>query len=168
MSKNPLWLNDEIQFARLLSEIRANGQMDVDQVLNADLCHSMDLTPDEVESLFDRAQVAWEKVKAGAVTVPDPPPKDGGYYRTVIEIWSDYDGDSVELEDLARAATSGDAICTKQVSVAMEICECPQMEFFGFADGLECPSCGCGTLEEVGDELRCMGECGNTTSLSKS
>ena len=90
------------------------------------------------------------------------------YYRTVVEIWSDYPGTGVELEDLARAATCGDAICTRQESIEMEISECPEMEFFGYADGLECPDCRCGTLEEVGDELRCTGECGNTTSLVAS
>ena len=37
-------------------------------------------------------------------------------YKTTIVIWSDYPGDSVELEDLARQATSGDAICTQQTS----------------------------------------------------
>lgn len=42
-------------------------------------------------------------------------------YKTTIVIWSEYDPtDEVELEDLARAATSGDAYCSKQESVKVE------------------------------------------------
>ena len=33
-------------------------------------------------------------------------------YKTTIVIWSEYDGSEVELEDLARAATEGDAYCS--------------------------------------------------------
>jgi hypothetical protein len=35
-------------------------------------------------------------------------------YKTTIVIWTDYDPSEVELEDLARDATSGEAICSKQ------------------------------------------------------
>jgi hypothetical protein len=35
-------------------------------------------------------------------------------YKTTIVIWTDYDPSEVELEDLAREATSGEAICSKQ------------------------------------------------------
>jgi hypothetical protein len=41
-------------------------------------------------------------------------------WKTTIVIWSDYDGDTVELENLARAATVGDAYCSKQVSVLVD------------------------------------------------
>jgi hypothetical protein len=35
-------------------------------------------------------------------------------YKTTIVIWTDYDPSEVELEDLARDATSGEAICSNQ------------------------------------------------------
>ncbi len=35
-----------------------------------------------------------------------------GLFKTTIVIWSDYNGTEVELEDLAREATSGDAYCS--------------------------------------------------------
>ena len=56
-----LWDNNEIQFARLLCEMRANCHIsgsDWD-----DLCESMDLTEDEVGSLLDRAHEVWEQSK---------------------------------------------------------------------------------------------------------
>ena len=34
-------------------------------------------------------------------------------YKTTIVVWSEYDGTAVELEDLAREATSGDAYCAR-------------------------------------------------------
>ena len=60
---NPFWENNELQFARLLSELRACGHMTVDPTLNADLCHSMDLEPELIDELFDRAETLWEKLK---------------------------------------------------------------------------------------------------------
>jgi hypothetical protein len=42
-------------------------------------------------------------------------------YKTIVVIWSDYDPtDEVELEDLARDATNGDAYCSKQHTVLVE------------------------------------------------
>jgi hypothetical protein len=38
-------------------------------------------------------------------------------YKTTIVIWSEYEGDKVELVDLARAATNGDAYCSQQFSI---------------------------------------------------
>ena len=63
-SENPLWLNDKIQFARLLCELVASGHMAVDPLLNAGLCASMDLAPRLVDELFDRAHNVWEEAKA--------------------------------------------------------------------------------------------------------
>lgn len=40
----------------------------------------------------------------------------GALFKTTIVIWSTYDGASVELEDLAREATVGDAYCSLQRS----------------------------------------------------
>jgi len=37
-------------------------------------------------------------------------------FKTTIVIWTDYDPDCVEIEDLAREATSGDGYCSKQLS----------------------------------------------------
>jgi hypothetical protein len=57
--ENPLWLDDGIQFPRLLCEIVATCDLD----LNA-LAESMDLTVAEVNELLDRADRAWERTKA--------------------------------------------------------------------------------------------------------
>ena len=38
-------------------------------------------------------------------------------YKTTIIIWSEYDGSTVEIQDLARDATEGEAYCSKSVSV---------------------------------------------------
>lgn len=37
-------------------------------------------------------------------------------YKTTIVIWSEYDGNEAELEDLSYQATEGDAYCSKQKS----------------------------------------------------
>ena len=42
------------------------------------------------------------------------------YYRTVVEIYSRFDGEQVELVDLAQAATDGDAICVRQSSAPVQ------------------------------------------------
>lgn len=57
------WGNDCIQFARLLNEIVANLDGNQTKVLIRDLGTSMNLTPDQVNELFDRAEGAWEKAK---------------------------------------------------------------------------------------------------------
>jgi hypothetical protein len=52
-------------------------------------------------------------------------------YKTVIEIWTDYPTDKVELEDLARDAIGGDAYCNKQeCEVVCNEKEFPDTEFF--------------------------------------
>lgn len=57
---NNNWENDEIQFPRLLAEIVATqDSLDIDA-----LCESMDLEPDEVDELFNRAQKRWDEIKA--------------------------------------------------------------------------------------------------------
>lgn len=40
-----------------------------------------------------------------------------GLYKTTVVIWTDFDGETVELETLAREATSGGGYCVKQDSV---------------------------------------------------
>lgn len=41
-------------------------------------------------------------------------------YKTIIVIWSEYPTDGIELEDLAREATSGDAYCVSSECTAVE------------------------------------------------
>lgn len=60
-AENPLWLNNEVQFARLLCELVAAGQPD--RSTWRDLEMSMDLTAVQLNSLFDRAHEVWEKSK---------------------------------------------------------------------------------------------------------
>jgi hypothetical protein len=60
-TERPLWEDDKIQFARLLSEIRANTHIAWED--HMDLVKSMDLDGDRIEELFDRAEKVWEKSK---------------------------------------------------------------------------------------------------------
>jgi hypothetical protein len=61
-----LWENDQIQFARLLAELQGVLPREtVEQV-----AESMDLTPDKVGELLDRAAEEWEQIKA--VTLANP------------------------------------------------------------------------------------------------
>jgi len=55
---NELWFNDQVQFARLLVEIRATQDIDFDE-----LCESMDLEFEYVQELFDRAHKNFEQYK---------------------------------------------------------------------------------------------------------
>jgi len=63
--KNKLWKNDKVQFARLLCELSANWDDDTSckQTIRA-VAEAMDLSVDEVNELFDRADVVWEAAKA--------------------------------------------------------------------------------------------------------
>jgi len=54
------WSDDLVQFARLIDEIRATQDISA----WTDLCASMDLEPERVDELFDRAHKVWEKAKA--------------------------------------------------------------------------------------------------------
>lgn len=59
----PKWENDAIQFPRLLAEIIATqDKLDVQA-----LADSMDLSVDQIDELFDRANDAWEAAKAGTL-----------------------------------------------------------------------------------------------------
>ena len=55
---NPLWYRDDVQFPRLLSEIRASGNLDWKF-----LEESMDLSRSKLIELFDRAEKSWELIK---------------------------------------------------------------------------------------------------------
>lgn len=56
---NPLWDDNAIQFPRLLCEIMATQDLNLDV-----LAESMDLNVADVTDLFDRADDAWERAKA--------------------------------------------------------------------------------------------------------
>lgn len=60
LEENHLWLDDSIQFPRLLAEIWANG-IPLAQ-LNT-ICESMSITNDQLYELFDRADTEWERQK---------------------------------------------------------------------------------------------------------
>lgn len=60
MKKN-LWKDDAVQFPRLLAEIAATLEITAEQWDS--LAESMDLEPEEIGELFDRAQAAWERLK---------------------------------------------------------------------------------------------------------
>ena len=59
--ENPKWLDDSIQFPRLIAEAEAVGCFTGQEF--ADLAEGMDLTRLELCQLIDRAQAEWEKVK---------------------------------------------------------------------------------------------------------
>lgn len=58
---NPKWLDDSIQFPRLIAEIKAVG-LSPQQM--RELCASMDLTPEDIHELMDRAEEKFECLKA--------------------------------------------------------------------------------------------------------
>lgn len=55
-----IWGDDNVQFARLLSEIHAAGLTN-EQVLT--ISESMDLPPAQIQELFERAEVSFEESK---------------------------------------------------------------------------------------------------------
>lgn len=55
-----IWEDDSIQFPRLLAEIIATQEnLDIEA-----LAKEMDLTPIQVDELFERAQMKWDAIKA--------------------------------------------------------------------------------------------------------
>ncbi len=70
MKENPKWLDNSIQFPRLLAEMEAmgvfnktikynNGYYSVSEAL----CQEMDLEMGELMELVSRAQTEWDKIK---------------------------------------------------------------------------------------------------------
>lgn len=98
------WNDDSIQFPRLLAEIYAMGLHD-DQI--EALAAEMDLDVDRVYELLERAQAAWDTIKARDNT----PPAD----RKVCA----FCGETVELEarrhHLARHVEKVDDMSTEEV-----------------------------------------------------
>jgi hypothetical protein len=63
----PLWDNNEIQFARLLCELVAN----CDDLKLLEVSESMDLDMIDIRQLFDRAHDVWEASKAKHCPPPE-------------------------------------------------------------------------------------------------
>lgn len=63
---HPNWDNNYLQFVRLISEI-GGVQLTKKQVKS--LAVSMDLSVDDVNELFDRAHIEWERAKYGYYNV---------------------------------------------------------------------------------------------------
>jgi len=61
---NPLWDDDELQFARLLAEAELSGAFTTEVM--QDLQTSMDLEETDIHELLDRAQRTWDIAKARA------------------------------------------------------------------------------------------------------
>ncbi|VWC52672.1 hypothetical protein BLA13014_08020 [Burkholderia aenigmatica] len=106
----PLWDRDDIQFPRLLAEIMAT-QENLDM---SALAESMDLSVEEVSSLFDRADKAWEMIKAEACPVHsaldgEPSPTDVRKAVVQFVVLHDDGADlsSWSLEELARFCDDG-------------------------------------------------------------
>ena len=55
------WKNDYVQFARMLSEIRASGLSDNQYT---DLKVSMELDRSDIDKVLERAETEWEKIKS--------------------------------------------------------------------------------------------------------
>lgn len=54
------WFDNSIQFPRLLVEIMATQDLNWEA-----LCDSMDLEPEDIDALFERADIEWEAIKNG-------------------------------------------------------------------------------------------------------
>jgi hypothetical protein len=58
--KDSIWENNSVQFPRLLAEMRAAGIPD--ELMQA-LCESMDLTPDKINEILERADQEFDRIK---------------------------------------------------------------------------------------------------------
>jgi len=63
-TSSQIWKDDDIQFARLLDEIRAHG---VPTNMMSDIESSMSLEAHQIEELFARATKRWEQIKKECV-----------------------------------------------------------------------------------------------------
>jgi hypothetical protein len=57
--KKNAWLENRVQFVRLLAEVRATQDIDL-----AALSESMDLPIEKINELFERAERSWEDIKS--------------------------------------------------------------------------------------------------------
>lgn len=60
--ENPNWLNNSIQFPRLIADAEALGIFEGQRLL--DLATEMDLTIQEACVIIERAQSEWDQIKA--------------------------------------------------------------------------------------------------------
>ena len=60
INTNSNWNKNSIQFPRLINEIEAIGLTDEQ---HNNLCDSMDLEPEDIDELFDRAQREFDNIK---------------------------------------------------------------------------------------------------------
>jgi hypothetical protein len=67
---NPLWMDDRVQFARLLCELIANDYN------VKDTATSMDLDGKDINELLDRAHAVWEGAKTEFVSFRGDPNAD--------------------------------------------------------------------------------------------
>lgn len=69
--------------------------------------------------------------------------KPGQLYKTTIIIWTEHDPDFLEIEPLARDATSGDSYCSAKRSVLIEDPKADPdwdgTDFFDAGDDDACP-----------------------------
>jgi hypothetical protein len=63
-----LWTVDNIQFPRLLAEIRAVG---LTPTQRGTIARSMDLHLGDIDELFERAEKAWERIKEAHTGSPE-------------------------------------------------------------------------------------------------
>lgn len=77
------WDDDAIQFPRLIAEINATQDIKLGVLME-----SMDLSSDEVNELFDRADTMWEKIKEASSTAtgrfPNDPEAAHRYVRDLL------------------------------------------------------------------------------------
>lgn len=59
-ARSETWSNNAIQFPRLIDELQAV----ITEAQLTEVCESMDLAPEELAELFDRAQTQWDAIKA--------------------------------------------------------------------------------------------------------
>ncbi len=59
-NKNPMWENNLLQFARILSELRGIG---IGETLWDELMAQTGLDSEDLDDLFERAQFVWEQAK---------------------------------------------------------------------------------------------------------
>jgi hypothetical protein len=59
---NRNWRNNAIQFPRLIAELEAAGAFTPE--VYRDLCVSMDLLPQEISDLIERAVREWDRIKS--------------------------------------------------------------------------------------------------------
>jgi len=92
------WKDDKIQFARLLSELRANTSPD--PPMDFRLCRDMAMDGDEVGDLFDKADKIWAqaKDKIWEMAPQSHTTSDGYTFKKISGRWTDWDMtfDSIE------------------------------------------------------------------------